>query len=370
MAGCVSANIGTGELPSLEGAEMATEEVWPAVEQLAEVWGASKLVQTFLEQHPEHTDDTGSVAEGLRNIQAGTTLLTKMPLVTTMWEPWADQLPIVQLTPDLRAYLRVVAPLGHAVESTVGWVRSRLPLYPRIPVPQFASRGFRRSEEAGDRLSWRQQVLSAGLDRDPAPPGVSSILAIDDATIRESSEAVFQALASSTEWQRYSDIVAALSDDDLEILNAARNHVGVLLNPKRVDEYEPSRMERRHSFRRDQVAAVVSELRGRPKELADAFDDIDDLIDRALVNVHGHLVVSGCPRTVVPVNLEVDGSEVRFRYQGDHAPGVGGMVRLDDPLVPELVITDGMGFGFNQGEGSWLSYTGQRLAGSQGAFLS
>ena len=28
---------------------MATEEVWPAVEQLAEVWGASELVQTFLD---------------------------------------------------------------------------------------------------------------------------------------------------------------------------------------------------------------------------------------------------------------------------------------------------------------------------------
>ena len=58
-----------------------------------------------------------------------------------------------------------------------------------------------------------------------------------------------------------------------------------------------------------------------------------------------------------------------FKFQGDGAPGVGGMLRFDDPLVAEVVLIDGMGFGFNQGEGTWLSYTGQRLPGSQGAFV-
>jgi hypothetical protein len=73
---------------------------------------------------------------------------------------------------------------------------------------------------------------------------------------------------------------------------------------------------------------------------------------------------------VVPANLEVDGREVSFRFTGDNAPGVGGILRLDDPLVPEVVLTDGMDFGFSQSEGSWLGYTGQRLPGSKGAFLS
>lgn len=349
---------------------MATEDVWPAVEQLAEVWKTSELVQKFLEQHPEHSDDTGSVTEGLRNIQAGSTLLTNMPLVTVMWEPLSAQLPLVQLTPELSAHLRFIAPLGHAVESTVGWVRSRLPLYPRIPVPQFASRGFRRSEELGQRLSWRQQVLDSGLNDESAPPGVALILGIGQATIQSASEDVLRAISSSAEWQRYSSIVDALTDEDIAILNAARNRVGVLLNPKKVDAYEPEQMERRHSFRREQVAAVVSELHDRPKELADAFDDIDTLIDQALVNVHGQLVVVGRPGTIVATNLEVDGKKVSFKYEGSDAPGEGGLLRLDDPLVPEVVLTDGMGFGFSQNEGSWLKFTGLRLPGTQNAFLT
>jgi hypothetical protein len=348
---------------------VTTEDIWPAVEQLAEVWGTSELVQKFLERHPAQTDDTGVVTEGLRNLQAGTALLTKMPLNTAMWEAFAEQLPLVQVDSEMRSYLRAIAPIGHALESTVCWVRSRVPLYPRIPVPQFASRGFRRSEEAGERLPWRQQCLAAGLEREPTPPGVASILAIDDAKITSASAEVLEALVSSSEWRRYSDISSEMTGEDLAILDAARHRVGLLLNPKVVDEYEPARNERRLAYRRTQVQTVLDELHGRPRELADAFEVIDDLIDHALVDVHGQLVIWGRPHTALVTSLEVDGREVSFKYHGDDAPGVGSLMRLDDPLVPEVVLTDGLAMGYNQSEGSWLSYTGQRLPGTQAAFI-
>ena len=66
--------------------------------------------------------------------------------------------------------------------------------------------------------------------------------------------------------------------------------------PKRVDEKD-SRLERRHTYRREQVQSVVDELQGVPKKPSQRFEAIDDLIDDALVNVHGQLVVSG-PRTI------------------------------------------------------------------------
>jgi hypothetical protein len=218
-------------------------------------------------------------------------------------------------------------------------------------------RSLRREGSGGPRrraTGFRGDTnVLAGLERESTPPGVASILAIDDGTIRSASEGV-----------------DALTGEDVEILDAARRtRVGVLLNPKNVNEYEPSRLEGRHAYRRNQVQTIVRELQGRPRELADAFEVIDELIDHALVNVHGQLVISGRPHAVVPANLEVDGREVSFRYHGDGAPGVGGMLRLDDPLVPEVVLTDGMAFGSNQSEGSWLGYTGLRQPGSQGAFL-
>jgi hypothetical protein len=349
---------------------VATKDVWPVVAQLADVWSQSELVQEFLAQHPERTDDTGAVTEALRNMQAGTWLLTEAPLLTTMWEPLAAQLPLVQVNDELRAYLRTVQPLGQVLESTVCWVRSRMPLYPHIPAPQFASRGYRRTEKAGKRLSWRQQCLAAGLEAEPSPPAVARILHLDEAVVASVSNEVLRTLMSSEEWESYASLTESLTTDDLDALADARRRVNVLLNPRNVNEYENSRMERRHAYRREQVQNVVDALEGTPKHLAIAFEAIDDLIDHALVNVHGQLVVSGSPTSVEPEALEVDGIEVSFRYSGDIAPGVGSSVRLSDPLVPEVVLISDIGFQFGQPDFNGLKYRGKRLPSSEHAFAT
>ncbi len=69
------------------------------------------------------------------------------------------------------------------------------------------------------------------------------------------------------------------------------------------------------------------------------------------------------------VGLEIDGVEVTFRYSGDSAPGVGGIVRLADPLVPEVVLLHSIGFQFGQPDFNGLKYGGQRLPASQQAFV-
>ena len=78
---------------------------------------------------------------------------------------------------------------------------------------------------------------------------------------------------------------------------------------------------------------VVAELEGRPRELAEAFEIIDDLIDHALVNVHGQLVVRGSVPVIDPIDLNLDGPRVAFEYDGDTAFGVGESVILNDPLA-------------------------------------
>jgi|GEM_PF-4258986 len=347
---------------------MSTEDVWPAVQAMAATWSDSPLVQTFLARHPAHNDSDDAVTEALRNLQAGATVLTETPLWTSTWVQVAQQLPFVQLTDEVRAYLRTIAPLGHSVELMVGWVRSRLPLYPAIPVPQFSSRGYRRSPEYSPRLPWSQQFLQANLQAEPAPPSVAVVLELDSHEVRSSAQNVVAAFTESAEWQRYADLTAALTDQDRHVLDDARHRVGALLNPRVVNEYEPARNERRNEYRRQRVAEVIAELNGRPKELADAFDAIDDLIDRALVNVHGQLVVRGDVPLIQPINLELDGLQASFEFDGDDAFNVGESVRLDDPLVIGAYLIKDTRFNFGQFEGSRLSYTAQRLPATGNAF--
>lgn len=255
------------------------------------------------------------------------------------------------------------------LESTVAWVRSRLPMYPRILVPQFASRGFRRTEEADLRLSWRHQCLAAGLQSEPAPPAVAAILKVSEADIAQASSHVLDALTSSEEWQNYARLTEALTESDIGVLANARNRVNVLLNPLRVNEYEPSKLVRRHQFRREQVRVVVNDLEGLPRELADAFEAVDDLIDHALVNVHGQLIISGPPDTIDPQDLELDGRELSFRYSGSDAPTAGDLVRLSDPLVTGVVLLMATGFQFGQPDFNGLTYRGELLPDSQDAFV-
>lgn len=347
---------------------MSTEDIWPAMQTLAATWSASPLVQTFLEHHPAQNHSDDAVTEALRNLQGGMNVLTETPLLTSAWEQVAQQAWAVQLTGEVRDYLRTVAPLGHAVESTVGWVRSRLPLYPAIPVPQFSPRGYRRSREYSLRLPWSQQALQANLQAEPAPPSVAVMLGLDDHGVANSAQDVVAAFTSSAEWQNYADLTAALTDQDRQVLDDARHRVGVLLNPRLVDEYEPARNERRNQYRRQRVAEVIADLDGRPKALADAFDAIDDLIDHALVNVHGQLIVRGDVPLVLPINLELDGTQASFEYHGGDPFGVGESVRLDDSLAIGVYRIDGMGFNFGEFEGQKMSFTAQRLPGTENAF--
>jgi hypothetical protein len=346
---------------------MATENIWPAVQALAATWSGSRLVQTFLARHPAHNESDDVVTEALRNMQGGVNVLTETPLWTSTWEQVAQQVPTVQLTGEVRDYLRKIAPLGHAVESVVGWVRSRLPLYPAIPVPQLSPRGYRRSPEFSLRLPWSQPILQAGLQAELAPPSVADMLGLSDHEILNSAQNVVAAFTGSAEWRRYADLAAALTDQDRHVLDDARRHVGVLLNPRLVNEYEHARNERRNQYRQQRVAEVIADLEGRPKELADAFDAIDDLIDRALVNVHGQLVVRSDVPVIEPIDLDLDGPRASFEYDGDEPFGVGESVRLNDSLATGAYRIDSMKFNFGQFEGQKISYTAQRLPGTENA---
>ncbi|WP_157626097.1 hypothetical protein [Mycobacterium sp. 155] len=335
------------------------------MQALAAAWSASPVVDTFLARHPARNDSEDVVTEALRNLQD---VLTETPLWTTTWEQLAQQLPSVQLTDEVRGYLRQIAPLGHAVESTVGWVRSRLPLYPAIPVPQFSPRGYRRSREFSRRVPWLQELLQANLQAEPTPPHVADLLRLDMDEVIGRAKDVVAAFTNSAEWKRYADLAAALTDQDRDVLDAARHRVGVLLNPRLVNEYEDARNERRNAYRRERAAEVIADLEGRPKELADAFDVIDDLIDCALVNIHGQLVVRGDVPVIEPIDLDLDGPQVSFEYDGDEPLGVGESVRLNDLLAGGAYRIDSMSFQFGQFEGLRMSFTAQSLPGTENAF--
>lgn len=350
---------------------MPTIEVWNSVEKLASEWATSPIIEQLATNLPANNPANSGVPEALRNLDAGTGIVTAQPLLTVMWEPLSEGFPLVGLDAQVRQFLRSVAPVGHALELLVGWMRSRLPRYPMIPAPQLAAKAYRRCEEYGQRLSWRRQLLQAGLQFQSTPtPGMAAILRLPTSgAINQATVSLAAALADTVVWNDFARLSSELTDEDRGTLRQACQRINEVLSPSNVDAFEPDRMARRERFRIDQVHAVVQALEGRSREFADAFERVDDLIDLVVINVLGQIVAYGTPTVLDAIDdLEIDPVEVRFVNSSHAFTMPGCLARLSDPLVPEVIIVDSWTMTDDTATGVIMSHRGRRLPGSQAAF--
>jgi hypothetical protein len=353
---------------------MSTAEVWAAVQQLAAEWSKSPLVQRLAAALPPNDPPAGDLTTALQNMDAGLSgVVSADPLLTTMWEQLADQLPLVTVTPEVRRVVRSLVPIGHAVEWSVGWLRSRIPGYPLIPTPQLAARGLRRCEEYGDRLPWRRQMIQAGLQYQPSPSGVvarhlrlSSTAEIDTATVRLAG-----ALSGAPEWQDFARLSSHLEHGDRVALRAARKQLTPLLTADAVDAFEPETMHRRQQFRRERTDEAIEALAGRPREFADAFARLDDLIDLVAINILGQLACFGTPMLVDTVEIvELTPDRIRFIDHTDSFPHLGALIRLSDPLARDVIRIDSIAMSSDQISQMVMSVGGQRLSETAEAFAA
>jgi hypothetical protein len=351
---------------------MSSAEVWTAVQKLATEWSKSPLVQRLTAALPPNGPPPSDVTTALEYMDAGLSgVVSADPLLTTMWEQLADQLPIVRVTPDVRQFMRSVIPVGHAVEWSVAWLRSRIPGYPLISTPQLAARGIRRCEEYGDRLPWRRQMMQAGLQYKSNPSGLSarhlqlsSTAEIDSATVQ-----LANALSGALEWQDFRRLSIELDESDRNALREACKQVTTLSSTDAVDAFEPETMYRRQQFRRECTEEAIEALTGRPREFADAFARLDDLIDLVAIDILGQISCFGNPANIGAVEIvEITPDRVRFLDTSDSFPHLGGLVRLSEPLVRDVIRIDSISVSSDQISQTVVTVDGQRMRGSVNAF--
>ena len=346
---------------------MTITSVWAETRRLADEWRQSALIQEFVEQLPANNPATAGIPEMLRNIDAGTGVVSGQPLIPNSWEAFAQQLPLVHLDAEAREFLTMVQPIGFATEIQTAWLRSRLPGYPLIPAPQLVPGTHRTMREVGRDLGWRREALQSGLQFEAAPRGVDQLLAIEQRSYREVIQSVAEALQRTAEWTTFAYLNAELTDDARRELVSARKSLRALLSPEAIDAYEPDRMVRREDYRRQQVAMVINELSDIAREFADAFEKIDELIDWVSLSVFGQLVAFGRPAVLTDVeDVERVGGTITF--QSNSRFPRSSLVQIDHPLAPDLALVTSMSF-YHDERGTVISkYEAKVLAGSAGLF--
>ena len=214
-------------------------------------------------------------------------------------------------------------------------------------------------------------MLQAGLQFDSTPPtGMAALLQLPTSEgINDATVSLAAALADTEGWREFDRLSAELNDDDRLALRQAIQRINELLAPAKVNEFEPDRMARRERFRIDQVDTVIQTLGGRPREFADSFQSVDDLIDLVAIEVFGQIVTRGAPIELATIDdLEIDGPNVRFVNSGQAYLPAGSLTRLPDPLVPEVVIVDSWAITSDPATGSVISPPRKAPAWKRGRF--
>ncbi|MFJ9365203.1 hypothetical protein ACIRRA_12385 [Nocardia sp. NPDC101769] len=318
-------------------------------------------------QLPGNNSSANGIPEMLRNIDAGTQLISTEPLLTDKWEPTAAQLPLVDLqTPGAADFLTKVRVVGFAAENNTAWLRSRLPGYPLIPVPHLAANTHLTSPEVGPGLGWRRQALQAGLQYYPAPPGVPQVLGLQQQDHDRAARELAEALATTSEWLAFSELFATLTAADRQQLRDARQRLRPLVSAEAINCHEPERLMGRYYYRRERVADVVSELDGKAAEFTQSFENVNNLVDLVSLQVLGQLVAyRGTIDLTDFTNLERYGRKIRFR--SSDLLRQAALVRIADPLTPDTAIVTAMKMYTDETGLMIQSYEAEVLSGA-GAF--
>lgn len=346
---------------------MTTAAVWSATRTLAEQWRKSTLVQRFAEQLPANNPSDSGVPEMLRNLDAATGLVSHQPLIPNSWEAFAMQIPSATLNPAGQAFLNSVQPIGFATHIQTAWLRSRLPGYPMIPTPHLSPGTHRTTPEIGRSLGWRREAIQGGLQFQATPQGVHQLLGIEQRSYSQAINALSDSLQGTAEWISYTRLSTDLTEASRLELRKARERLRTLLSSTAVDNYEPTRMARRESYRRRQVDTVINDLEESAKEYAIAFNRVDELIDWVSLGVLGQLVAYGQPVLMIDAR-EVEREGTRITFQSNSRIPRTALIQVNHPLTPELAFITGFSFHFDELGTNIMEIKAETLAGSMGLF--
>jgi len=350
--------------------EDTSPDLWAAIWRLAEAWSQSPLVQEIAATLPRNQpfEKRGDKAVGIPalvqhlDLHAGMMMkplmyasripaLLSQPLLAGLGMPAVDQ-------DELRDWLQKAAKLEGAHRVTLGWLRASLAGYPILRAPQLAPSTPLTTEEMTTRYIWSKDEFASGLNRRPAPPTVPDLLGADPKGAVELDEAardVGRALAKSRAWVDFRGALHSLDDDAKEALRAARRELTERLSAEALDDHEPKLALPRAEYRSHTMTEVIESLTGPARVYADAFGEVDRLLDLTMGDIFGELVLFGEPWRVPVFNVETPKPGepiVGFETQPIGAfLATGQILWLQNEAVPDAVRVELHSMKMDQVEG-------------------
>jgi hypothetical protein len=252
-----------------------------------------------------------------------------------------------------------------ASTQTLAWIRAQLPGYPLIKAPQLSRGTHRTTIEFSWGIPWRQEEFALGLQTAPFSARIPEALGASDPASFALAVVALQIRLSETEaWREYEVSWRNLRDDDKRQLSKCRSRIAKRLSPMELDALEAKLALPRVAHRVRVVSEEIDTLTGAARAFAEAFENVDRVIELACVDALTYLLFYGQPRLVTSMgSLEYrPGPPVAtVRFDADGFYQGGEIVQLNDPLFSGLALISEVEFKFSAETGERITATAEMI---------
>lgn len=345
---------------------MSNENVWRAVKKLSEVLRRSDLIREYISALPRNSSTNSSdnpVSEQVSNIFASYSSAESEILLPHKFAHIARQCHFVDLsTPGLRSFFLTASQVSVVTIYIVSWVRSRLPGFPLIPVPDLADGSHLTNLELGYAIPWNDNVVDPRIRYNFSPSTPAAISEIGQDFIVCLRD-LTSALQDSTEWRSFQSEFASLTREDEVSLRLARSKVLKCLSASNIDRYDPQYASRRSEYRQNVMENADFQLTDRAFSFRRSFLEVNDLIDQTLVVILGQLTAYGGLDAISPLPGMSRLKDV-VSFQSHDFAQIGALVRVDHPLSPGALLINSVSFNYSSTGQEKLLYEGTIIPGS------
>jgi hypothetical protein len=284
--------------------------VWLAADAVANEMAKSPHLAPFLDGLDPQSGDEDVLAfgESVHALLVRYSVLRSQPMLAGIRVPHLPEFgPVHDGSEDVRRWLDEAQRMAYAFLDVVEFVRSRLPGYPGLLVPDL-SPGAPRVHQDGFfdmRFPWIAEQRRAGLQLETRPP--VALLALElpgtGGGLVEALGVLLGALRETTTWREFEAAHAQLGDAERDTAKALRAEYREAIKEGCLEGIAGPNAMRRQTMRRAELEKVRMRAEGALCVYFEAFRAVDELLD-ALAAFLTHRVVRGAINEVEIVTAD------------------------------------------------------------------
>lgn len=333
--------------------------------RIAETWAESQAVIGFRRE-------LGLIVEDLDNPAAIPGLLSMTRISSSEFYSYPTKLynafPHLNITLTARdeQFMRNSNNIDKAISYLTWWIRSRLPGFPVLPVPQLARNSFHAKHDPD--MPWTSDGLSAGLEFRSAPENCDIFLGVKTASAADQLRDAFAELPSWIEFEELSNRLDAATRSELVRAKLDLEAKAQAAESETGNDFADPRIHWRRA--RALTAEALTNLSPFAAKLATAFDSLNSAINLALPCVLAQLIAFGPPRHLTGVTaLKVQPTEPpTISFELESGASTSCLYWTDDNLIPDAVRIESVSFGTSQIHGNRSSASAVVLEGTSTAW--